>query len=35
MIIFVPLGEDIDQTRPSAFYDETFEYLRSYGVSLI
>jgi Uncharacterized conserved protein (DUF2075) len=35
MIIFVPLGDDIDQTRPSAFYDETYEYLRSCGVPVL
>lgn len=29
MILFVPKGEASDRTRPSSFYDGTFEYLRA------
>jgi hypothetical protein len=32
MVIFVPNGSSEDETRPHAFYDETFNYLRSLGV---
>jgi hypothetical protein len=32
MVIFVPLGDAEDPTRPSKFYDETFEYLLSLGI---
>jgi hypothetical protein len=31
----VPRGDDEDPTRAPAFYDETFEYLRRSGMSLI
>ncbi|MFA6471148.1 MAG: DUF2075 domain-containing protein [Candidatus Latescibacterota bacterium] len=32
MVIFVPNGSSEDETRPSSFYDGTFNYLRSLGV---
>jgi len=32
MIIFVPKGAPDDPTRPPAFYDETFEFLRACGL---
>lgn len=32
MVIFVPPGCDDDVTRKSAFYDGTYEYLRSLGI---
>ncbi|MEI7516318.1 MAG: DNA/RNA helicase domain-containing protein [Betaproteobacteria bacterium] len=32
MVIFVPLGSPEDPTRPAAFYDPTYEYLRLCGV---
>ncbi|MDP2379716.1 MAG: DUF2075 domain-containing protein, partial [Pseudohongiella sp.] len=32
MVIVVPDGEPEDSTRSAAFYDPTFEYLRSLGV---
>ena len=31
-VIFVPKGDDSDQTRPSSFYDETFMYLKQCGL---
>lgn len=33
MVIFVPKGDDKDPTRPSAFYDQTYEYLKICGVA--
>jgi hypothetical protein len=33
MILFVPRGDASDRTRPPSFYDGTFEYLRSCGIS--
>lgn len=33
MFIFVPRGNAVDSTRPPSFYDSTFEYLRSCGLS--
>lgn len=33
MVIFVPVGSQTDLTRPCAYYDETFEYLRSCGLA--
>lgn len=33
MVIYVPTGSARDQTRQAAFYDPTFEYLRSLGLS--
>jgi DUF2075 family protein len=35
MIIFVPPGDRDDATRPPAFYDETFMYLKGVGLELI
>jgi Uncharacterized conserved protein (DUF2075) len=32
MILFIPKGDPLDRTRPPAFYDGTFEYLRSCGI---
>ena len=32
MVIFVPVGSQTDPTRPCAYYDETFDYLRSCGL---
>lgn len=33
MAIFVPQGNSEDPTRSSTFYDGTFDYLRSIGLS--
>lgn len=35
MIIFVPEGDDGDLTRPSEYYDSTFSYLKSVGMSVL
>jgi DUF2075 family protein len=35
MIIVVPEGNEEDATRPKAFYDPTYEYLKSIGLSEI
>lgn len=35
MAIFVPPGDREDPTRPPAFYDSTFEYLRDLGLQVI
>jgi hypothetical protein len=35
MVIFVPEGDVTDPTRRAEFYDPTFEYLRSLGLSMI
>ncbi len=35
MILFVPKGDELDHTRPPAFYDGTFEYLRACGIPVI
>jgi schlafen family protein len=32
MILFVPNGDASDRTRPSSFYDGTFQYLRTCGI---
>ena len=32
MILFVPKGDALDRTRPSFFYDGTFEYLQACGI---
>ncbi len=32
MVIFVPIGDDTDPTRPRAFYDETYAFLVRCGV---
>ena len=33
MVIFVPQGSSTDVTRPYAYYDQTFDYLRSCGLA--
>ncbi|MBK6781489.1 MAG: DUF2075 domain-containing protein [Gemmatimonadetes bacterium] len=35
MVIFVPPGDAADPTRPPAFYDATFEYLREIGLPVV
>ena len=35
MAIFIPPGEDNDHTRPSAYYEDTFNYIREIGIDLI
>lgn len=35
MVIFVPVGSDIDNTRLKVFYDETCAYLKSVGIKEI
>jgi Uncharacterized conserved protein (DUF2075) len=35
MIIFIPEGNDLDQTRKPEFYDGTFNYLKSIGLPVI
>ena len=35
MVIFIPLGNDGDHTRPPAYYDKTFGYLRNLGIPVI
>ena len=35
MAIFIPNGDDQDPTRSTAFYDSTYEYLRSVGLPAI
>ena len=32
MVIFIPNGSKIDHTRPSKFYDKTYEYLKEIGI---
>jgi len=32
MVVFVPPGNDDDPTRPPAFYDATYDYLRAVGI---
>ena len=32
MIIFIPEGSEIDHTRPSSFYDGTYNYLKEIGI---
>lgn len=32
MIIFIPVGDSGDRTRPPAFYDSTFNYLKELGI---
>jgi len=33
MVIFVPKGDDLDPTRPSNFYDGTYNFLRTCGIN--
>ena len=35
MAIFIPPGEDNDHTRPSAYYEDTFNYMRETGIDRI
>jgi hypothetical protein len=35
MVVFVPPGEPTDPTRPSAYYDSTFNYLVSLGIPIL
>ena len=35
LVIFIPNGDDSDHTRPTKFYDPTFEYLIKCGFELI
>jgi len=35
MVIFVPRGDDSDHTRPSHFYDDTYEFLKLCGIEEI
>jgi hypothetical protein len=35
MAIFVPLGDESDPTRAPSFYDETYDYLASLGVTQV
>ena len=35
MIIYLPEGDDRDETRPKSYYDGTFEFLKSCGLSEI
>jgi len=32
MVIFVPIGSELDHTRPKEFYDGTWEYLKLIGI---
>ena len=35
MVIFIPKSSDIDHTRPSEFYDNTYKYLKEIGIKEI
>jgi hypothetical protein len=35
MVVFIPYGDASDPTRPDKFYDGTFEFLQSCGLSVI
>jgi len=35
MVIFIPEGDGIDHTRPSKFYDNTYNYLKELGIKEI
>ena len=35
MVIFVPEGDESDPTRPSAYYDSTFQYLVDVGIPVL
>jgi hypothetical protein len=35
MVVFVPPGDASDPTRPPAFYDETYQYLREVGLPTV
>lgn len=35
MVIFVPSGDDSDKTRLSEFYDDTFDFLKRCGITVV
>ncbi len=35
MVIFIPKGSNIDHTRPSNYYDDTYNYLKEIGINEI
>ena len=35
MIIFIPRGSDVDETRPHKYYDGTYRYLKEIGIQEI
>lgn len=35
LIIFIPYGDDLDQTRPKELYDSIYDFLRSCGIPII
>jgi hypothetical protein len=35
MVIFVPLGDNNDHTRPPSYYDKTFRYLQDLGIPVL
>jgi len=35
MAIFIPPGDEVDHTRPSSYYDHTFNYLKDLGIDVI
>jgi len=35
MVIFVPTGDDTDETRLSQYYDQTYAYLSETGINQI
>lgn len=35
MVLFVPIGDDADHTRPKRYYESTYRYLRELGLSEI
>jgi DUF2075 family protein len=35
LVIFVPLGDDNDHTRKTAFYNSTYNYLKAVGMGEI
>jgi hypothetical protein len=32
MVIFIPEGNDLDNTRPKSFYDGTYRFLKACGI---
>ena len=35
MVIFIPKGSEIDHTKPSIFFDGTYNYLKEIGINEI
>lgn len=35
MVLFIPLGNESDKTRPGEFYDNTYTYLKELGINEI